>query len=659
MDTDVYAMALTAWQEGRFDEARRMLGQFLADYPNNVQGRHFYAVVQTQAGDYEAAIKQLHMVCAAEPENEEAWSDLANAQCLAGKLADAESALRMGIGHNPDSPNLWFNLGALLNGLKRHQEAEAAFLHTTELDPNDQASWTELGLLRFARSDHLSAAHAFLYAADLDGEDKAKATRLAGFALADGGRPEQAERLLASLCPASPQDTEDFHLLSQLLFCRLELCDWRQIPEMVARCKQFVAEGRAPLEPFTFLLLPELTAKEQSALTASFARLFTSGEVVQGAVARDLSPARRLRIAYLSADFHDHAVMRLLAGVLERHNHMDFEIHAFSYGGSDGGEMRRRIVAACDFFHDISVFSPESMAQSICAEKIDILIDLTGWTGNTKSAVLAFRPAPIQVNWLGYTGTIGSRRLADYLIGDPVATPLADQDNFAEELILMPVCCQPNDASRRIGNVRTRAEEGLPESGFVFCCFSRPLKITPELFRCWCGLLAGTPGSVLWLLDANETAKENLATAATRHGIDASRLVFSVARAPDEHLARLSLADLALDTFPFGAHTTASDALWAGVPVVTRIGDTFPSRVTASMLNAIGLNGLVADSRENYCALALELACNAELLGSIRKRLELNRLSSPLFDTRGFAIELEALFRGMWRRHCRNGSGCA
>ncbi|MCX7149139.1 MAG: tetratricopeptide repeat protein [Rhodocyclales bacterium] len=649
---ELWMTALAAWKSGDQNEAKKLLELLLTTFPHNLQARHLYGVAMTQAGDYAEAIKQLHVVCEAEPCNDEALSNLGNAQRLAGQLVEAEVTFRSGLVQNRDNPNLHFNLGIALKSAKRLHEAEAAFQRASELDPSDQASWFELGLVRYARSDHWSAASAFLRAGALDGEDKAQAIRLAGFALADGGRPEEAERLLASLCPERPQETKDFHLLSQLLYCRMELCDWRQVPEIVERCKQFIAEGMAPLEPFTFLLLPEITAQEQLTLTANFVRSLIPTAVMSEPVTRDMDPARRLRIGYLSADFHDHAVMRLLTGVLEHHNHVEFEIHAFSYGGADEGEMRRRIAAACDYFHDVSVLSPELMARRINAEAIDILIDITGWTGNTKSAVLGFRPAPIQVNWLGYTGTFGNKVFADYLIGDPIATPLSDQDNFAEKLALMPVCCQPNDAGRRIGKARTREEEGLPESSFVFCCFSRPLKITSEMFRCWCELLTELPESVLWLLAANETAKANLVAAAKRCGIEVSRLVFSPACPPDEHLARLSLADLSLDTFPFGAHTTASDSLWAGLPVVTILGETFPSRVTASMLNAVGLNELVAHSIEEYRALALELARNPELLMSIRNQLKKNRSSSRLFDTEGFSVELEALLRAMWRRHC-------
>jgi len=653
MHTELWMTALASWRKGHYDEAVRILENLLTKCPNDNRAHHLYGIIKTEMGDYDEAIKQLQFVCTTEPVNDEALSNLGNAQRLANKVAEAEATLRLGLVHNPGNQSLHFNLGVLLKSVNRPQEAETEFLHASELDPSDQASWIQLGLLRYARSDHLNAASAFLEASRLDGDERALAIRLAGFTLADGGRPDKAEGLLASLCPEGPQETDDFHLLSQLLYCRLELCDWRQMPEIIERCRQFMAEGRAPLEPFTFLLLPGISSREQLALTSNFVQsLVTTGRPVVNTVAQDIGSGRCIRVGYLSADFHDHAVMRLLVGVLEHHNHHKFEIHAFSYGGPDESEMRRRIVAACDHFHDVSQFSPELLAQRISSMSIDILVDLTGWTGNTRSVALGYRPAPIQVNWLGYSGTFGSRLLADYLIGDPLATPLSDQSNFAEELVLMPVCCQPNDASRRIGKARTRVAEGLPESGFVFCCFSRPLKITPQLFQCWCDLLLALPASVLWLLAANDVAKTNLVNEAGHRGIDASRLVFSSPIPPHEHLARLSLADLALDTFPFGAHTTASDALWAGLPVITLMGDTLASRVTASMLNAIGLNELVTHSIDAYRARALELANNSTLLSSIRERLELKRISSSLFDTKEFAVALEALFRSMWQRHC-------
>lgn len=652
-----WAEALAAWEDGRHDLAALALQRLLAETPGNIQARHLLGVVEVELGDFDEAISQLKIVCAAEPGNGDAWSVFGNAQRLAGKLTEAEVTFRAGLASTPNNPHLHFNLGLVLCQLKRPGEAEAAFRRASELDPADQECWIQLGLLQFVRGDHQGAASAFLHAAELGGERREYAMRMAGFALADAGRSEQAAHLLASLCPPRLEDATDFHLLTQLLYCRLELCDWRLFDALVRRCRQFIAAGAVPLEPFSFLLLPGVSAHEQFALTASFAQSVAPEGLAPVTPEVERAPARRLRLGYLSADFHDHAVMRLLAGVLEHHDRAVFEIHAFSYGGSDAGEMRQRIVAACEFFHDVSALAPEQMAQKIASQDIDIVLDLTGWTGNSKSAVLGYRPAPVQVNWLGYSGTLGSRRLADYLIGDPIVTPLTDQDKFAETLVLMPHCCHPNDASRRIGKARTRKDEGLPEGVTVFCCFSRPVKIIPEVFCCWCDVLRDVPGSVLWLLAANETAAANLVAAAVAQGIDPARLTFSTARPPQEHLARLSLADLALDTFPFGAHTTAGDALWAGLPVLTLMGETFQSRVTASMLHAIGLAELVTHSLDDYRARAIELGKSPQLLDSVRTGLAARRLSSPLFDTKGFAGDLETLLRSLWQSYCCEKNG--
>jgi len=653
-----WAEALAAWESGRYDQAVSALDSLLLEATGNIQARHLLGVVKVELGNFDEAIRQLRIVCAAEPGNGDAWSALGNAQRLAGMLADAEATFQAGLARVSNNSHLHFNRGLVLGQLKRPQEAEAAFRRAGELDPADQECWIQLGLLLFAGGDYPGAASAFLRATEPHGERSSYAMRMAGFALADAGRPEQAAQLLADLCPPQLDDARDFHLLTQLLYCRLELCDWRQFEALVRRCRQFIASGAVPLEPFSFLLLPGISAREQLALTENFARSVVPDGALPATRRAERDPVRRLRLGYLSADFHDHAVMRLLAGVLEHHDPAAYEIHAFSYGGSDAGEMRQRIVAACDFFHDVSALAPEAMAQQIAFRDIDILLDLTGWTGNSKSAALGYRPAPVQINWLGYSGTLGSKRLADYLIGDPIVTPLADQDKFAESLALMPHCCHPNDASRRIGKARTRLEEGLPGGGVVFCCFSRPVKIVPEVFCCWCDLLREVPGSVLWLLAANETATANLAATALMQGIDPARLVFSPARAPQEHLARLALADLALDTFPFGAHTTAGDALWAGLPVLTLMGETFQSRVTASMLHAIGLNDLVTHSLDDYRARAIELGNNPQLRSSVRARLAANRLSSPLFDTKAFAGDLEALLRGLWQRYCSESDGC-
>lgn len=653
MANDRWQAALIAWESGDADAAGRVLEELLARSPDHVPARHLYGIIQTEAGNPIEAVRQLRQVCQADPANDQALSNLGNALHAAGDLAAAEAALRAGLAINAANPLLHFNLGNVMSAARRPQEAEVAFLRASELDPADQETWIRLGSLRYARGAHEGAASAFLRAADLDGNNKAMALRLASFAVADGGRPEEADHLLSKFLAALPPGVEDLHALSQLLYCRLELCAWSEIPDITARCRKLLGQGIAPLEPSCFLFVPEISAAEQLSLTAKFAQqLIPANSLPSPGVEAD--PERRLRIGYLCEMFHEHATAYLVTGVLESHNHAGFEIHAFSYGPPDSGDMRRRLVGACDRFHDVASLDIESLAERIRAESIDILIDLNGWTGNTRSAVLAFRPAPVQVNWLGYPGTLGSRRFADYLIGDPVVTPLSQQPFYAEMLALMPHCYQPNDRRRAIASVPSRQEAGLPAQGFVFCSFNRSLKITAQIFACWCDLLRDVPNSVLWLLSGNGVARARLVAAARERGIDEQRLIFAPYLAQAEHLARLSLADLVVDTFPCGAHTTASDALWAGVPVLTLMGDTFSSRVAASLLTAAGLPQMVTRTLEEYRNLALDLALNPGRMESLRLQLREHRLTCPLFDTEGFARDFEALLRTMWRQYCGN-----
>lgn len=653
MPDEAWQAALLAWEDGDADGAGRALEQLLERFPDHVQARHLYGVIQVETGHPIEAVRQLRLVCQADPSDDQALSNLGNALLVNGDIAGAEEALRAGLGVNPDNPFLQFNLGNVLSVARRTQEAEAAFLRACELSPADQGAWIRLATLRYGRSDHTGAAEAFLRAAECDGEDKAAAQRLAGFALTDGGRPEEGARMLSEFLAGMPADAEDLPALSQLLYCRLELCDWSDISDLTGRCRQLLDKGKAPLEPFTFLLLAETSAAEQLALTTTFATGLIPEQILPTDRVRRIDPERRLRIGYLSEIFHDHATAHLMVGALEYHNQAEFEVHAFSYGPPDVGEKRRRLVNACDAFHDVSALEPKLLAERIREEDIDILIDLNGWTGNTRSAALAHRPAPVQVNWLGYPGTLGNRSFADYLIGDPVVTPLDHQPFYAEALALMPNCYQPNDRRRPIADIPTRQQAGLPEGAFVFCCFNRSLKISPQIFDCWCGLLRDVPNSVLWLLSASPAAMTNLVVEAGRRGIDSRRLVFAPHRAQAEHLARLSLADLVLDTFPYGAHTTASDALWAGVPVLTLMGDTFPSRVAASLLDAVGLSGLVTRTLDDYRNLALNMALDTTTLASLRQHLRDNQLDCPLFDTEGFTRDFEFLLRTMWRQYSR------
>jgi predicted O-linked N-acetylglucosamine transferase (SPINDLY family) len=359
-------------------------------------------------------------------------------------------------------------------------------------------------------------------------------------------------------------------------------------------------------------------------------------------------PKSRLKLGYLSADFHQHATAYLIAELFELHDRTRFEIWAYSYGADDGSALRQRLVRACDRFTDIGSSSYEAAARQIYADGIDVLVDLKGYTRGARTQILALRPAPIQVNYLGFPGTLGAD-FVDYIITDRFITPPDQEPFFTEQLVYLPDCYQANDRQRPIAEqTPTRRECSLPETGFVFCCFNNTYKITPEVFTIWMRLLQKLPDSVLWLLEANPAVATNLRREAAARGVALERLVFAPRMSLAEHLARHCRADLFLDTLPVTAHTTGSDALWAGLPVLTCAGETFASRVAGSLLTAIGLPELITHSLAEYEARALHLAVHPNELAALRERLAQNRLTAPLFDTPRFTRHLETAYRMMW-----------
>jgi predicted O-linked N-acetylglucosamine transferase (SPINDLY family) len=433
-----------------------------------------------------------------------------------------------------------------------------------------------------------------------------------------------------------------------------DMCEWSGLVELRERFRAQLARGETgKVSPFLLLSLSGISAAEQRRCS----ELWMQGRQAACAADRaaldfafDTTPRPKIHVAYLSCDFHEHATSHLLIELFEAHDHDRFETFAYSYGPDDGKGMRPRLEAAFDHFADIEALSNIDAARLIHADRIDILIDLKGFTRDTRTAILLLGPAPVQVNFLGYPGTLGSN-ICDYIITDSFLTPLASAKDYSENLAYLPHSYQPHGRKAQIGDAPTRAEAGLPEDSFVFCCFNQAYKITPQIFDIWCRLLLEVPGSVLWLLH-NDKAEGNLKNEALWRGITADRLIFASHLPQIEHLGRLQLADLVLDTLPYNAHTTASDALWAGVPLVTCAGDTFPSRVAGSLLHAIGLGELIADDLDGYFELALELASNRVQFAAIKAKLAKNRLTTPLFDIETYTRDLEGLFETMWQRYC-------
>ncbi len=432
------------------------------------------------------------------------------------------------------------------------------------------------------------------------------------------------------------------------------MCEWDDFS-----ARQVFARDRLrsddSLSPFLLLSEPGFTAAEQRRCADNWMRnRIAAASEDRESLGRQVARKQgsRIRLGYLSNDFQEHATAMLLIETLEAHDRSQFELHAYSYGGADEGDMRRRVVDAFDGFTHIGALSDAQAGQAIRDDGIDILIDLKGFTKDTRTSILALRPAPVQVNFLGYPGTLGAD-LCDYMITDNYVTPRSTAADYAESFAFMPHSYQPHGRQASLSPPPDRASAGLPEHGFVFCCFNQAFKFTPEIFAVWRRLLQATENSVLWLL-ASPRAEGNLRNEAWNHGVSGDRLVFAPDATQAEHLRRLQLADLVLDTSPYGAHTTASDALWAGVPVVTRPSATFASRVAGSLLHAVGLPELIVENEDDYYDLALALAHDPQRLASLRKKLAENRATAPLFDVAAYTQALEDLYRQMEARRRAN-----
>jgi len=439
-----------------------------------------------------------------------------------------------------------------------------------------------------------------------------------------------------------------------------KICKWDDLDSNIETLRHSVAAPAASAEgvcsPFIFMALPGTTAEEQKTCAAKWVHSeYQPLAAPLPGLAFDHKRTRNQKIAigYLSADFHDHATARLMAEVFELHDHDRFYITAYSYGPDDGSTMRSRLKNSFDQFIDIRKMSDIESAQRIFADHTDILIDLKGLTQNSRSGILAFRPAPLQVNYLGYPGTMGAD-FVDYLIADAFIIPPEYQKHYSEKIAYLPNCYQPNDRTRPRLPAPTRKESGLPTDHVVFCCFNQTYKITPAIFDIWCRLLLAVPGSVLWLFASTPYSEANLKRETRARGVDPGRLIIAPPLNSEKHLARLQCADLFLDTTPVNAHTTCSDALWMGLPVVTCVGETFPSRVAGSLLSAMGVPELITYNLQDYYRLALDLATDRKKLASIRSKIIANRYTTPLFDSVRFTHDLESAYIRLMEEYSRS-----
>ena len=536
-----------------------------------------------------------------------------------GDFPAAERALRAAIDAEPGYAPAYGNLGMVVWEQRRLDEGLALLARGVELDPL-----------------HLNLR-----------------TNLANV-LAMAGRPEESVAHYREVLRAHPGHAE---ARANLLRPLMDLCEWDAADaEVRLLCERWDSQGAGAwldcVAPYMSLLIPVAPELRLAVAKHHAERIIALAGPPLRLAPRARGP--RLRIGYVSADFHDHAVAHLTAGLFERHDRDRFEIHGYSFGHDDGSDYRRRIAAACASFVDCRNLPFRAAAQRIAADGIDILVDLMGHTGRSRPEVFALRAAPVQSTWLGYAGTTGARYM-DYLLADRIVLPESDFTRCSEQVVWLPDCYLATDDTQPIAaRAPTRAECGLPERAIVFCAFNQIAKIDARIFATWMRVLAAVPDAVLWLSGASAQARRNLCRAAALAGVAPERLVFAPHLASKaEHLARHRAADLFLDTHGYNAHTTACDALWAGLPLLTCPSPAFPGRVATSLLHAVGLPELSVATIEDYERTAIELARAPGRRAELRARLERNRRALPLFDTRRFARGIEQAYAAMWARHQR------
>ena len=675
MDSAVsFEHAFRLHQQGRLQEAFAAYESLLQRQPAHAEALHFSGLLLHQAGQSAAGAERIEQSLRIEARTPDPWCNLGAIYQSLNRLDDAVAALRQALQRDPQLGEIWSNLAGVYIDMHNAPEAEAASRRAVAIRPDHLHAWFNLALSLEAQgklaealeivSTLVQQAPAELAPAGLKASleqalgklDAARGTLSAAIAHHPGearlhlqlARVEEQATALPAAAAAYEQALrlapDDGAVLSDLLYLRKRMADWHDLAMLRERFRAGVAAGQAGLSPFNLLSGPSTRAEQRRCAERWSALL----PMRPAAPQRQPVSSGRLRIGYLSSDFYQHATAFLTAGLFEHHDRTRFEVFGYSTGRDDGSAMRARLIKGFDRFIDARGWPAERIAAQIRADGIDILVDLKGHTEAAPTAVLALRPAAIQVNYLGYPGSMGADFM-DYLIGDAVVTPFGHAADYSETIVQLPHSYQINDSKRPIAAARSRRELSLPENAAVFCCFNSTYKLNPAVFDAWARILAAVPDSVLWLLARGEddAAVGSLRREAAVRGIAPARLVFAGYRANADYLTLYRCADLFLDTWPYNAHTTASDALWAGCPVLTWLGDTFAGRVAASLLHAVGLPELVMDDVEQYVARAIELGRNRELLAPMRHHLANAGRASPLFDTAATTRALERAFETM------------
>ena len=595
-----------------FDEALNCYDRAIALDPNYAEAYSNRGNVLQELKRFDEALSDFNRCAMIRPNYVETYINQGNTLYKLGYLEGAVAKYKTALNLKSTNLEVWLNCGICLAQLKDYQEAAFFFETALKIDPNFAGAWSNLGAL-FEEVGNVEGAIACY---------------------------QQAMKL-----------NPDIELVPEsLLLLKAKICDWSGFSENVRLVMDAVnSDKNSSFSPFQILIF-----SESEKINMRAAELFSKSKYNHAAHKFEIPHEfiqKKIRVGYYSADFYNHATTHLIAEFFELHDRCAFQIVAFNFGPNTGDESQKRIIAAFDDFIDVSGITDEEVAKLSRDMEIDIAVDLKGYTKGSRPGIFSYRAAPIQINYLGYPGGMGSMSI-DYIIADEIVIPEPNKNYFVEKIIYLPNSYQVNDSKRHITkDNRSKLEHGLPENGFVFCCFNNNYKITPAMLDIWARILNKVEGSVLWLLSDSEKAKENLINEGLARGIAEGRLIFAERVGHSDHLARQRYADLFIDTYPCNAHTTASDALWIGLPVLTMIGKTFAGRVAASLLHATELQDLISESPAEYENCAVELAMNQIRLREIKRKLVNARENLPLFNIQQTTRHIELAYKNIYHRN--------
>ncbi len=665
-------LGLVLVMRGAFAEAAAACRRALAIRPNYVDAHLNLVTALERLQAYDEAADVYRLVIPLQPTRTDLWNNFGLILTTQGRMTQAVLAFHEAVALQPDFTDAHFNMARALGTLGMTEEAIKAYRQVLALDPNHASACSNLGTMLGSTGNFIEGTALSQHAAALAPLNAEILCNL-GVVLQRQGKPNEAVSVYEKALAIRPRYAAalgnlaaglqelfrfdeaaaalqraiaikpDFDTaIVELIKIRRHICDWSNYAADHSTLIDFIDQKKDAIFMLLLMGFPSTPAQQLDCARLAMQRLNDSTARVGAPADR---PSGKLRIGYLSADFRDHPVGRLIPELLARHDREQFEVIGYSLGVEDNGALRNRIRQACDSFVDLHHMSNHDAAQRIRADHLDILIDLTGPTVGSRLPILALRPAPVQVSFLGWPGTMGADFL-DYVIADPFIIPHDQQQYYVEKIVHLPDCYQPSDPQRPIPDaVPSRAECGLPEEAFVFCSFNNTNKITPDMFDVWMRLLLRVENSVLWLYCKSNQTIENLNRWAEARGVSADRIVFASVARFETYLARLRQADLFLDSYPYNAGATCNDALWVGLPVLTCTGETYVSRMAGSLLTAAGVPELITTSLAAYEELAVRLATEPDLLSDLKHRLIRGRATAPLFDMARFTTHLERAYR--------------